>query len=1612
MQKTKKAIAAARRAACLLLAACMMTLGLPLAGLAPQEQAWADDAAVTGPYETFTTVSRGSISYDKGNLDVGDTFKPGASVKYTTDGSDRKTISNPGCTFTSSNESVLQTDDGLTFTAVGIGTAEITAHYAGSDTYMPSDSSTPLVVTVYGGEFTEDGLTYRVITEPSGASPGKAALVSISADSSFVDSCPLTNDDQNDTGYCFTAPSSVVHDGSSYTVDTIGSLDHYPSSSIASSLSASLAIVDLSQTRATTITLNTFLSSTAVREFLLPDTLQTIGSSAFGHCYALKELTIPAAVTEVGSSAFVMCTALESVVFADGSALRSLGGNAFSACESLSSITLPEGLASIGYGAFDSCKGLKRIRIPSTVTTLFGDATSSTETTEGAFKYCYALEEVEIPEDSVLEDVTGAFYCCSSLKSIFLPSSVKTVTATTFARCSALESIGLGQDSNFSLDEYGILYDKDETLLYACPGACGIQDYVAPGTLQHVSAEAFRGNTTLETVTFPGECNGSATFLGEYAFDGCTSLESVVFPSGNVGGIGNFAFRDCAKLSKVDFSRTSALCETGQYTDDIILIGQYAFSNCTSLKEISLPKILGGRICSNGLTSGYDGAWHGDNVISIPVINGMAFNGCTSLERVVVKADEIDGSYRLVSTGSSAFKGCTSLKEIVYEGTQSYWLNPNKGIQNGKASEQGGPTAYWSNCGVDEPDYYYAVNYYATKDAAEADDARALNRLSRIEYKRGTPNTALMNSDKDVLADYQYYDTSAYAEMEADGAIPDPNDAAKQAGLDTTKKWVWRLSDDQCFRESLTETCYAYLVSADDFSSAFATSANIQASQFFADRCWTSYEDGFDAQRYYEDGLYRLVFGSYSERDRGALGLDPVWTASDSKGVDMSEVKIYGPDGTLVDWQDESRFDVEWFDYAGVDEDGNIKLDAEDMPYESGPALLVITPKEGSGYDPSTCLRQWLLVRVKSDNSTVESRMGGSDASYTFTQASRNYNIYKEISYTAPYTVSVNPTDTKSAFIAAGLAGVVQGMVEVSSSVPVGTVKITAASKTLSLSAQDGESIGQTSAFDFDDFEYNRNALGASKSSYPWSDTAILVSANNLNLAQAAVSYAYCKRSPVFFIEEDGSVSNEVIEQLSKFEKAVVIGDDSLVSSDTLQALAEGFGEEYVSRIESVPGDVCGLSIAVAETLLADDALGILPSTVAVCDASDPLDALAAQDLAGYEKGVTLLSYSVSDSKRIARWLRKHRDDVSQVRIYGRDTSLIDGNGFELTSVLSANLWNERVDFSGLSASSDGDTLVLSNIQYELLGNNAIGMTGLTVGGDAAANVSYGDELSYDGNTYKVTKVCDGFQVDMSRTAAAVEDSDDLVYTGKAIKPAITVTFNGENLVEGVDYEVSEYSNNVDAGQASAVLKGIGNFGGCREVTFTIAKADVDMSGVKFASKTVTYTGKAQSLAVTGLPQGVGVEYSGNGKTTVGTYTVTATFSCDANHAPSVDKLSAKLTISKAAQTVKASKGTSKAVSYKKASKGTYKGKLGATKTVTAAQMKTKFGLSAKGALVFAKANSKGGTKITVSSAGKVTIKKGLKAGTYKVKVKVTAKATANYKASSAKYVWLTVKVR
>ena len=98
-------------------------------------------------------------------------------------------------------------------------------------------------------------------------------------------------------------------------------------------------------------------------------------------------------------------------------------------------------------------------------------------------------------------------------------------------------------------------------------------------------------------------------------------------------------------------------------------------------------------------------------------------------------------------------------------------------------------------------------------------------------------------------------------------------------------------------------------------------------------------------------------------------------------------------------------------------------------------------------------------------------------------------------------------------------------------------------------------------------------------------------------------------------------------------------------------------------------------------------------------------------------------------------------------------------------------------------------------------------------------------------------------QADFS--SVVIAEIDDQTYTGEAIEPGVTVTFN-DKAVSGEEYTVV-YSSNTEAGEATVTLTSTGkNFtaGTTKSATFQIIAATATLSG---SDQTVTYNGAAQS---------------------------------------------------------------------------------------------------------------------------------------------------------------------
>lgn len=87
-------------------------------------------------------------------------------------------------------------------------------------------------------------------------------------------------------------------------------------------------------------------------------------------------------------------------------------------------------------------------------------------------------------------------------------------------------------------------------------------------------------------------------------------------------------------------------------------------------------------------------------------------------------------------------------------------------------------------------------------------------------------------------------------------------------------------------------------------------------------------------------------------------------------------------------------------------------------------------------------------------------------------------------------------------------------------------------------------------------------------------------------------------------------------------------------------------------------------------------------------------------------------------------------------------------------------------------------------------------------------------------------------------------------WTGSAIEPAVTVKDGETTLTLGTDYEVA-YSNNVNAGTATATITGKGNYSDSKEATFTISPKLVTNDDITVTIPSQTWTGNELTPVIT-----------------------------------------------------------------------------------------------------------------------------------------------------------------
>ena len=405
-------------------------------------------------------------------------------------------------TWSSSNKSVSIVDQAGHVTAVGPGTATITAR--------AGNYSATCMVTVEP-RWSFDAATGHLYVDKDYDYGSSLSNYPWDSFRESIKSVELSSNVTSIGDWAFYGCSSLTSITISEGVTSIGDEVFHGCSSLTSiTLPAGV----------TSIGNYAFCGCSSLTSITLPEGVTSIGESAFFGCSSLTSVTLPAGVTSIGRSVFYGCSSLTSITLPAG--VTSIGERAFEYCSSLTSITLPVGVTSIGVEAFQGCSLLTSITLPAGVTSI------ETQT----FAYCSSLTSITLPE-GVTSIGVSAFCSCSSLTSLTLPASVTSIGTAAFWDCSSLTSITLPAG----------VTSIGGSVFWNCSSLTSI---TIPESVTSIGDYAFRGCSSLTSITIPE----SVMSIGDHAFDSCTSLTSITLPAG-LTSIGDWAFWCCDNLKTV-----------------------------------------------------------------------------------------------------------------------------------------------------------------------------------------------------------------------------------------------------------------------------------------------------------------------------------------------------------------------------------------------------------------------------------------------------------------------------------------------------------------------------------------------------------------------------------------------------------------------------------------------------------------------------------------------------------------------------------------------------------------------------------------------------------------------------------------------------------------------------------------------------------------------------------------------------------------------------------------------------------------------------------------------------------------------------------------------------
>lgn len=409
-----------------------------------------------------------------------------------------------------------------------------------------------------------------------------------------------------------------------------------------------------------------------IEKVVIEDGVTSIASCAFYWCSNVESVIIPNSVTEIGIQTFFSCWDLKSINIPKS--VISIGENTFmncpEACQEENGIYYIDKWV-VGYDVYDS--SIKNVVLRSdTVGIVEGTFSEGTSLTSivlpdslktisyRAFDGCTGLTNVTFGND-INEIGNSAFRGCTNLSNLVLPNSVNVIRDYAFSGCTNLASLNIPSGVN---NIYPGTFKDCVKLVQVENGISYVDKWVTgyDGTIENVSLRSdtigiansvFTERNELISVIIP---DGAKT-IGSYAFEKCYNLKNVTIPD-SITNIGRDAFRWCSELESIDIPNGISTVPYG------------AFEMCSSLKSVEIP---------DGVTTIEDYAFLGcSGIINLKLSNDITaigeyvFQGCDNLVNI-----EIPNS--IVTIGEGAFEYCSkSLEQIVVQnGNENYHSDGN-----------------------------------------------------------------------------------------------------------------------------------------------------------------------------------------------------------------------------------------------------------------------------------------------------------------------------------------------------------------------------------------------------------------------------------------------------------------------------------------------------------------------------------------------------------------------------------------------------------------------------------------------------------------------------------------------------------------------------------------------------------------------------------------------------------------------------------------------------------------------------------------------------------------------------------------------------------------------